>query len=188
MEITGGKYVTLSYELYVGAEDDLWEKTTPEAPLAFVYGIGEMLASFEDRIRGLKAGDQFDFTLPCLEAYGEYDDASVIDLPKNMFEVDGKFDTEVIFEGNIIPLMDNEGNRFNAQVIEITEEQVKVDLNHPMAGEDLHFKGEIIGVRDASEEEINARFNGGGCGCGCDCDCDDEEGDCSSKGCGGCGH
>jgi FKBP-type peptidyl-prolyl cis-trans isomerase SlyD len=93
----------------------------------------------------------------------------------------------MVKEGNLVPLMDSEGNRVNAMVVSIGTDVVTVDLNHPLAGEDLHFVGEVIEVRDATEAEIKAFLNpGGGCGsCGCSSD------DCGDGGCGegscGCG-
>jgi FKBP-type peptidyl-prolyl cis-trans isomerase SlyD len=102
-----------------------------------------------------------------------------------------KVDEEMVFEGNVVPLMDNEGNRINAQVVSVSDTHVKVDLNHPLAGENLHFKGTVLEVREATEKEL-AALTGGGCGsCGCgdggcgDGSCGDEEesGSCGS-GCG----
>jgi len=133
----------------------------------------------------MQAGDKFDFVINNEDAYGEYDDESVLDLDRAIFEIDGKLDEEMIFEGNVVPLMDNEGNRVNAQVVSVDEVHVKVDLNHPLAGENLHFKGTVLEVREATEKEL-AALNGGGCGSGCGCG--SGESSCDTGGCGsGCG-
>ena len=72
----------------------------------------------------------------------------------------------------------------NAMVVSVTPDKVTVDLNHPLAGENLHFKGKVLEVRDATEQEL-AALMGGGCGsCGCGCGCDDD--DCCGGGCSGC--
>jgi FKBP-type peptidyl-prolyl cis-trans isomerase SlyD len=185
MKITANKAVSAEYELYVDGENDgeleLMEKATVEQPLNFVYGVGMMLPKFEENLFGMQVGDKFDFVINTEDAYGEYDDDSVIDLDKAIFEIDGKIDEEVIFEGNVVPLMDSEGNRVNAQVVSINDTHVKVDLNHPLAGENLHFKGSVIEVREASEQELAALMGGGGCGSGCGCG--DNGGGCGS-GCG----
>ena len=199
MKITANKAVSAEYELFVDGEIEgeleLMEKATAEQPLSFVYGVGMMLPKFEENLFGMQAGDKFDFVINTEDAYGEYDDASVLDLDRAIFEIDGKIDEEVIFEGNVVPLMDNEGNRINAQVVAVTDAHVTVDLNHPLAGETLHFKGSVLEVREASEKELAALMgNGGGCGSGCgegggcgDGSCgtgeDDEAGGCGS-GCG----
>ena len=66
------------------------------------------------------------------------------------FEIDGKFDSERIKEGNIVPLMTGDGQRVNASVVEIKPDVVVVDLNHPLAGADLIFEGEILESRPAT--------------------------------------
>jgi FKBP-type peptidyl-prolyl cis-trans isomerase SlyD len=191
MKITANNFVSAEYELFVDGETEeeleLMEKATPEQPLTFIFGLGMMLPKFEENMYGLEEGQSFDFTINTEDAYGEYDDASVLDLDRNIFEVDGTLDTEVVFEGNVVPLMDNEGNRINAQVVEVTDTHVKVDLNHPLAGETLHFKGKVLEVREATEQELASLLGGGGCGSGCGCG--SGGGSCGSGGCGdgGCG-
>mgnify|MGYP000831789288 FL=1 len=131
-------------------------------------------------IRDSSKGDKFDFTIPADKAYGQYDEQHVIDLPKNIFEIDGKFDSERIKEGNIVPLMTGDGQRVNASVVEIKPDIVVVDLNHPLAGADLIFEGEILESRPATNEEIQelVKMMSGGDGCGCGCDsCGDGCGD-----------
>jgi len=184
MKITANKSVSAEYELYVNGElegeQELMEKATTEEPLRFIYGVGMMLPKFEENLFGLQVGDKFDFTINNEEAYGQYDDDSVLDLERAIFEIDGKLDEEMIFEGNVVPLMDNDGNRVNAQVVTITDTHVTVDLNHPLAGENLHFKGSVLEVREATEKEIASLS--GGCCCGCDekgCG----EGNCGEGGC-----
>ena len=194
MKITANKSVSATYELFVDGEKEgeleLMEKATAEKPLSFIYGVGMMLPKFEENLFGLSAGDNFDFVIGVDDAYGEYEDENVLDLDRSIFEIDGKLDEKMIFAGNVVPLMDSEGNRLNAQVVEVTGTHVKVDLNHPLAGETLHFKGSVLEVRDASEKEL-AALMGGGCGCGSggcgsdDCGCDDEkEGGSCGSGCG----
>ncbi|MGL5014806.1 MAG: FKBP-type peptidyl-prolyl cis-trans isomerase [Bacteroidales bacterium] len=181
MKITAGKFVACTYELKVGEDQELMEKATTEVPLTFVYGLGQMLDSFESKLAGLELGSSFDFVIPADEAYGQYDEEHIMDLPKDMFVVEGKFDEEVIVPGNIIPMMGADGERYNAQVVEVKEDTVSLDFNHPLAGEDLHFIGEVIEVRDATAEEIMPQGNG--CGGGCSsCGCSDEDGE--EHGCG----
>lgn len=174
-------FVALTYDLYVGEENEkeLMEQATEEQPLTFYTGLGMMLDKFEAEIAPLKVGDSFDFVIPVNDAYGEYEDEKIIELPKNIFEVDGAIDEEMIAEGNMVPLVDSEGNRINASIVSVGEDIVTVDINHPLAGEDLHFIGKVIEMREATEEELKAVFSSG-CGCG--------SGGCDSGDCGsGCG-
>lgn len=186
MKISTNKFVALSYDLTVGEgeERELMEKATAETPLEFIFGTDSMLQAFEKNIDGLAEGDSFDFTLTPEEAYGEYDDDHVVDLPRNIFEQDGVLNEEVIFEGNTVPMMDTNGNRLNGSVVEVKEDVIKMDFNHPLAGETLNFSGKVLTVRESTPEEIAALFapQGGGCGCSSGCGCGDGEED--SCGCG----
>ncbi len=192
MKISENKYVTLTYDLNVGEgeERELMEQATAEKPLEFIFGTNSMLEAFEKQIEGLTQGEAFSFQLTPEEAYGDYDDAKIIELPKNIFEIDGKIDEQVLFEGNTVPMMDSSGNRLTGSVMSIANDVVTMDFNHPLAGETMHFEGSVEGVRDASAEEIAALFSGGGCGCGsggCDsCGDGSDEGGCGSES-GGCG-
>lgn len=183
MEIKPGKFVEVTYDLFVGEEgkdQELMEKATPEQPLRFVFGLGQMLESFEKNLTNLKSGDSFDFILPYQDAYGEFNEEHVLELPKEMFLVDGVFDEDMIFPGNTVPMLDANGNKLNGSVLEVKDDKVTMDFNHPLAGEDLHFIGKIVLVREATPEELTPPSGGccGGCGGSC------EDSDCEDKGCG----
>ena len=158
MKISDEKMVSLIYELTVDedGQKELMEKATREHPLSFIFGMGMMLDAFEENIAGLEVGDKFSFTLSPEEAYGEYSEERVIELPKTVFEVDGQFDTNRVAEGETIPMMDTSGNRFMGSVLEIKSDVVVMDFNHPLAGDILHFEGEVIDVHEATPEEIAA--------------------------------
>ena len=177
MKISEEKMVSLTYDLTVdneAGEKELMERATRTQPLTFLFGMGMMLESFEKNIEGLATGDKFSFVLTPEEAYGEYFEAHVMELPKKLFEVDGEFDAERVTEGQTLPMMDAQGNRMMGSVLEIKPDVVVMDFNHPLAGETLHFDGEVIDVHEPTEEEINALSQEDGCS-GCD-----------SSGAGGC--
>ncbi|MDR2473907.1 MAG: FKBP-type peptidyl-prolyl cis-trans isomerase [Tannerella sp.] len=183
MKITKNKFVSLTYDLYAGEESDreLMESATRERPLSFIYGLGSMLELFEKNISQLEPGDKFNFTLAPAEAYGEYVQEHVVELPKKVFEINGKFNDAVVKEGATLPMMDSNGGHINGSVLEIKDDVVVMDFNHPLAGETLNFIGEVIDVHEPTEQEI-AEMNKamrGGCGCNCD-ECDD----CDDDGCG----
>lgn len=190
MKIAANKYVEVIYDLNVGEgeERELMEKATIENPLKFIFGTGMMLPAFENALFGLEKGSKFDFTISPADAYGEYNKEHVLDLPKSIFEVDGTFDAEMVKEGNTLPMMSADGARIMGSVLEVKNDVVVMDFNHPLAGETLHFTGEVTEIHDASAEEISAlTAPAGGCGCGCD-SCGGGCGDThdSSCGCGGC--
>lgn len=153
MKIEPQHVVSLTYDLYVKQEDGseaLVESATEEQPLTFLYGAGQMLPKFEENLSTLSTGDQYDFRLSAEDAYGQYDEEAVANLPMEMFK-----GTDVPEIGSILPLQDNNGNHFQGQVVSVAEDAVIVDLNHPMAGQALHFKGSILNVRPATEEELS---------------------------------
>ena len=186
-------YITVAYKLYVKDEDDkeeeLVEECSAEHPFMFISNLGHTIPAFESAVADLQKGSAFDFVIPCKDAYGEFNDDLMFDVEKKMFEVNGVFDSQHIYEGNIIPLQGEDGSRFHGTVIEVKDDAVTLDLNHPRAGQDLHFIGTVCENRPASNEEITATLNfmsGEGCGGGCgSCGGCGDEGGCG--GCSGCG-
>ncbi|MFI3322534.1 MAG: FKBP-type peptidyl-prolyl cis-trans isomerase [Rikenellaceae bacterium] len=184
MKVENQKLVALSYILTVDGE--IVEQVGSDKPLEFVFGMGGLLPKFEENLAGLEVGEDFGFTLTAAESYGEIIAEAVVPLPKSVFEVEGKIDEEVIKVGNVLPMMDSDGNRLMGTVKEINEENVVMDFNHPMAGKTLCFNGSVVDVREATAEDM-AKFTApaGGCGGGCEGGCD-EQGSCCSDG-GDCG-
>ena len=186
MDTTSSKYITVAYELYTdyNGKNELVEKAPAEHPFQFISDMGTTLDAFEAQIKPLQKGEKFDFTLSVEEAYGEYEQERVLELNKDIFKINGKFDNEHIYPGSVVPLMNNDGARFNGTIVEVKDDTVTVDLNHPLAGKALHFIGEVTENRDATKEEIQNLLNmlsgeggcggcGGGC-CGGGCDDDDD--------------
>ena len=184
------KYITVAYKLYVeeNGKPELVEEATAEHPFQFISGLGTALERFENEITPLGEGDKFEFVIPCAEAYGEYMPEGVRTVSKEMFTIDGVFDEERIYPGAIVLVQNNEGHHFNATITEVTATEVTADLNHPYAGKDLQFVGQVVTSRPATNEEIQSTLNmlSGECGCGC---CGGDCGDGCGDGCGeGCGH
>ena len=153
--IEKNKVVSLNYKL---RKDDnagaLIEETYNAQPLTFIYGVGGMIPKFEEEIAGKNDKDTFAFGIDAKDAYGEFDANAIIDLDINIFKVEGKLDETAIQVGPMVPMKNAEGHRVDVRVNAITEEHVKMDFNHPLAGQNLHFEGEIIELRDATEEEL----------------------------------
>lgn len=170
---TPNKYVTVAYELYTDNDKgihELVEKAPIEHPFQFISGLGIALDSFENKILALTEGEAFDFVLKVDEAYGPYEQDHVIELPKETFAINGRFDKDMVYPGAVLPLVNADGMRFQGLVLELKDNTVIIDLNHPLAGKDLHFKGQVVTMRDATNEEIQALINHEGCNCGGDCE------------------
>lgn len=180
MENNKNRFMSISYSLYIDEESGkhLVEKTNEGQPFQFISGFGIALDAFEQQLTPLEKGASFDFALTKDQAYGDYNDELLMELEREAFSINGHFDHEHVYQDAIIQLQNEEGNRFYGRVVEIGEEKVKIDLNHPLAGETLYFKGEVLENREATEDEVHhlMKHLAGGCG-GCDHDCG-----------GGCGH
>jgi len=173
--------ISIVYELRSGSkEGDVVESLTSENPLTFLFGTGGLLPKFEEQLNGLTNGDSFEFLLHSEDAYGPVVENAIVHVPQTVFEVDGKIDENLMKIGAMVPMMDAEGRRLNGKVIAVEGDGVKMDFNHPMAGNDLFFKGNVTDVRSATDEELNHGHvhADGGCGCG-----GSESGECSPDNC-----
>jgi FKBP-type peptidyl-prolyl cis-trans isomerase SlyD len=192
MIISNDKVISLSYTLKV--KDEIVDNAVAEHPLVFIYGRGQLLPLFEEKIKGLKIGDSFEFNVPCEEGYGQVNEMAVVELPKDIFVVDGEIPSDLLEIGKTLPMRDNEGNALNGMIIDIKEDVVVMDFNHPLAGQDLHFDGKVEDIRDASAEELSHGHIhgnsscGDGCGDSCGDGCGDNSMDKGESSCGcGCG-
>ncbi len=152
MIVEKNRVVSLSYELKVDGKTI--ETVGADSPLMFLFGVGNLLPKFEENLDGLKINDTFDFELFAHDAYGPVKDEAIVDVPLKAFEVDGNIDRDLLKEGNMIPMLDQSGNRLNGKIVSYDEEFVTMDFNHPLAGNDLHFNGTIVEIREATQDEI----------------------------------
>lgn len=174
MEINQNKVVAITYTLIVDGKEA--DKATEERPLDFIFGTGMLLPKFEENLEGKIVDDTFEFTLTPEEGYGMPMPEMIVELPKNIFEVDGKVQENLLFVGNIIPMMNNMGGIMQGKVAEVREDVVIMDFNHPMAGKTLNFSGKVITVREATEQELTDGLHGekkahGGCSGSCSDEC-----------------
>ena len=167
MKIEANKVVEFSYELEVDGQ--VVDRTTKERPLDYIHGTGSLLPKLEAHIEGMEPGATFDVTLSPADGYGEVDPSRIIGLPKAAFEVNGEVREDLLVPGNTIPMMNSMGGVIPGVVLEVSEDSVKMDLNHQMAGKTLHFTGEVLSVREATEKELTEGLHGEfvhSCGCG----------------------
>ncbi|MGB0422706.1 MAG: FKBP-type peptidyl-prolyl cis-trans isomerase [Flavobacteriales bacterium] len=156
MKISEGKFVVLNYRLTENnPEGELLEETTDDEPFEFIFKMEPLLEDFENALEGKEAGDSFEVTIPHEKAYGPFNDENVVELPKSTFIVDGEIDDELLEEGEVIPLKDDEGNEIMGVIIEVEKNHVVMDLNHPLAGVDLHFDGKIVLVSNPPHQDLN---------------------------------
>ena len=159
MNITKNSVVSLGYTLKsrtgLSLEEKQVEQTTAERPFVFISGAGMLLPDFEKNLSGKKAGDKFDFFIAAANAYGVKNDKYVMNIPIDSFKSpDGTLDLNEIKVSNILTMNDNQGNQLQGTILEVTAVHVRMDFNHPLAGHELHFTGEVLNVRAATAEEL----------------------------------
>ena len=180
-KVIPGKHVSLVYDLYAvetdGAET-LVHQSDPEDPEQIIFGVTRgVIEPLEQAIDGMAVGSEFDVTAKAAQAFGPHVPEQVVTLPKDMFEIDGKFDSDIVAVGHYVPMLTADGYRRSGLVTAIADDSVTLDFNHPLAGKDVRFKGRVFAVRDATDEELHLETQGscgGGCGGGCSEGCGDE--------------
>jgi len=129
---------------YVGTlEDGTVFDSTEKAgePLEFEVGSKIVLESFENEIIGMEEGDEKEFKLSPQDAYGEYTEGLTKELPKDQLPPDLEIEVGMILVMNL-----PDGVQIAAKIVEITDDVVKIDLNHPLAGKELNFKVKIVEI------------------------------------------
>ena len=148
-------------------EGTLIDSSYDHEPLSFIHGSGYLIPGLEDALIGKAIGDKFEVYVEADKAYGHREDGFVQTVPRAMFE--GIEDLDV---GTQLRATTDEGEQ-TVIVIDVTDDEITVDGNHPLAGLDLQFDVEILAVRDASEQELatgqiakeSEGCGSGGCGC-----------------------
>ncbi len=147
MQIENEKVVTLHYKL----TDDKGEviDQSNDGSFAYLHGAKNIIPGLEDALTGKNAGDKFDVTIAPEQGYGERNDAMLQEVPKEMFEsgADIQVGTQFHAQGP-------NGETLVVTVVEVKDDKVVVDGNHPLAGVPLNFDVEVVDVRDATAEEI----------------------------------
>ncbi len=132
MSIKKNQIIQLNYELKVN--DNIIESNFEGSPIEVTFGKGELLEGLEERISTMNKGETKEILVPAYEAYGEYDKTLTEIVPINEFE---GIDLEI---GMVLEADGENGEIFKATVIDVTKDEVTVDYNHPLAGQDLLFK------------------------------------------------
>ena len=147
MQIGDQKVVTLHYTL-TDNDGKVIDKSE-DGNFAYLHGASNIIPGLEDALAGKSAGEEMSVSVSPEQAYGVRDESMLQQVPKNMFE-----DASQIAVGTQFHAQGPNGEMLVVTVLEVEEEHVVVDGNHPLAGVELNFDVKIIDVRDASEEEV----------------------------------
>ena len=118
-------------------------------PLVYLHGYSQIVPGLENALVGKSAGSAFKVSVEPAEGYGERNEQMVVTLPRTQGNLPA--DIEV---GFVVELVSPEGDEIPARVVKLTEEDITLDANHPLAGETLYFDIELTNVRTATKEEI----------------------------------
>ncbi len=140
--------VSIHYTL-TDSEGAVIDSSEGAAPLNYLHGAGNIIPGLEKALVGKASGASLQVTVPAAEGYGEVLPELLQEVPLSAFQGIDSVEPGMAFEAQ-----DAQGNGRRVVVKSVDEEVVVVDGNHPLAGVDLNFEVEIVGVRDATEEEI----------------------------------
>ena len=162
-KVDSGLFVSVDY---TGTLDngEVFDSSEGRQPLEVQMGSGRVIPGFESAIMGMSLNETKTFTLSPEEAYGHRDDSRKHDFPKS--EVPAGMDPEV---GQTLMLNTPQGQQLPARVDSIDDEKVTFDLNHPLAGQSLTFKIEVVGISETATQQqagCGSDCSSGGCNCG----------------------
>ena len=146
MQIAKHKVVTMDYTL-TDDQGTVIDTSEGREPLAYIQGTGNIIPGLEAALEGRKQGESVNVRVEPEQAYGERDESMLRVVPRNLFDV------EDIQAGMQFHAQSEQGVEV-VTVIGVTEEEVTIDSNHPLAGVPLNFAVTIVEVRDASDEEL----------------------------------
>jgi len=134
-----------------------------QAPLEFISGKKQMIPGFEKAVTEMKVGEEKEVKVPASEAYGEYRDDLTQTLPREQFE------GIELQKGQTLYGQGPDGQTIAVIVKDFNDEEVTIDYNHPLAGEDLTFTIKVLSEREATPNEVLSGQVGGGDVCGEHC-------------------
>ena len=165
----------VAYKIHANSRDgELIEFADESNPRSMIFGYEKVIPGFETNMMGKEAGVEIDFELNPDQAFGDYKTEMIIKVPKQAFMVDGKLREDLLYLGNEISMMDNQGNPVRGKVVEVNEGEVTMDFNHALAGKKLFITGKILSVRGITQEDLQPQSSGC-CGGGCGCDPTEEK-------------
>jgi FKBP-type peptidyl-prolyl cis-trans isomerase SlyD len=139
--------VSMEYTLHVDGEKI--DSSEGQDPLQFLVGYGNIISGLEREMMGMKVGESKDVIVPAEDAYGEYDEEAFIEVPRDQFPQDMPVE-----EGLELTVRDDSGQARYARIDAVEGDNVTLNFNHPLAGDELHFNVKVVDLRDPTAEEL----------------------------------
>lgn len=148
MQVEPNRVVSLEYTL-TDTSGEVIDSSEGSGPLSYIHGMGNIIPGLEHQLEGMESGARFSADVTPQDGYGEYNDELVFSLPRDRFSEFGELAIGMQFEAET-----DDGTQVMA-IKGLSDDEVTVDANHPLAGQQLHFEGKIVSVREATKEELS---------------------------------
>ena len=148
MTVQRNKVVTINYTL-TDESGSLLESSEGQEPLTYLHGVGNLIPGLEASLEGKSAGTSLEVSVPPEEGYGVWDQEKIVDIPKSQFSGVDKVEVGMQFS------VQSEAGEEVVTVSKVEGDIVTIDANHPLAGKTLSFDVTIVGIRDATAEELD---------------------------------
>lgn len=173
------KDLVVSMEYTLTVDGEVVDSSKENGPIDFIQGKGNIIPGLEKALYGMNLDESKEVNVPAAEAYGEFDEEAVEEVPVSDFPTDIPLEV-----GVELAVEDEDGGAMSAVIEEVTKDTVTLNFNHPLAGKDLVFDVKIVSLRAPTEEEMQHGHVHGDEECECDCDgddCEDGGGCCCGK-------
>src|SRR5512140_2627888 len=147
-KVDAGQVVSMHYTLHVDGK--VVDSSEGGEPLQFIQGMGHIIPGLEHELYDMKVGESKSVTVPPKDGYGETDESAYMDVPREAFPAEVPLET-----GTELELRDQSGHPMFARIEAVTDESIRLDMNHPLAGKELNFDVKIAGLRPATDEEVS---------------------------------
>ncbi len=148
MQIAENTAVSFHYTL-TNDQGEVLDSSSGREPLAYLHGAGSIVPGLENAMEGKAAGDKFEVKVPAAEGYGERHEGMIQSVPRSAFQGVEQIEVGMQFQAR------GPQGAMSVTVAAVNDDEVTVDGNHPLAGENLNFSIEVVSVREASAEELS---------------------------------
>jgi len=145
--VQNGVVVSIEYTLKIDGE--VIDSSEGQDPLEFLTGHSNIILGLEREMIGMKVGESKDVVVAPGDGYGEYDEEAYLDVPSKQFPKDMKVE-----EGLELTVQDDSGQARYARIESVEGETVRLNFNHPLAGDELHFNVKVVNLREPTGEEV----------------------------------
>lgn len=156
-KVKNGLFVQVDYTGTL-SDGEVFDTSDGRQPLEVLMGAGQLIQGFENALVGMSIDEEKSFTLSPEDAYGQHDDNLVRDFPRA--DVPPEMNPEA---GQSVAMTTPDGRQIPARVTKVDDQNITVDLNHPLAGQALTFDIKVVGITDEATQTPQ------GCDSGCDC-------------------